>query len=88
MNGSDNKQLKKHDDLSCLCSDLLPAISRLIEQTTALIEQNTTLIEVIESKDQMVLTLVEQNAELIAQFTDEDEESDSSQYLDIDTSTF
>ena len=81
MSGLESKKTKQQDDSTCCCKDLLNAISKLIEQ-------NTTLIELIESKDQMVLTLVEQNAELIAQFTDEDEESDQSQYLDIDTDTF
>ena len=78
VNGSESKQTKQHSESSCCCKNLLTAISRLIEQ-------NTTLIELIESKDQTVLTLIEQNAELIDQLAvEEDDDVEPSAYLDMD----
>jgi len=86
VNGLESKLKKKPEDSSCSCSDLLPAISKLIKQNTAVIEQSSTLIELIEIKDQMVLTLVEQNTELISRLTEEsEEESLGSTYLDTRT---
>lgn len=86
MNGLENKLKKRPEDSSCSCSDLLHAINKLIEQNTAVIEQSSTLIELIEIKDQMVLTLVEQNAELISRLTEESEAEDSG-YTFLDTRT-
>lgn len=77
MNGSDNKETKLPEDTTCSSSALLSAMAQLIEQNNIIIEQ-------MLSKDQMVLTLLEQNTDLLMQLVDEDNEPEGPQFLDAD----
>ena len=62
-------------DLNKCCSDLIPLITKLVEQNNRLIEQH-------EAKDEIILQSLQQNNELIAQMYEQEDEPEGSQYLD------
>lgn len=70
--------MKQNDAQSCCCKDLLPLMTKLVEQNNILIEQSAT-------KDQVIMQLVDQIdgslSELSEQMQDCDEPSGST-YLD------
>lgn len=61
-------------DLNCCCNDLLPMMTKLLEQNNRLIEQH-------EVKDEIILQSLQQNNDLLAQMV-EQEEPEGSQFLD------
>ncbi|HCR88266.1 MULTISPECIES: hypothetical protein [Psychrobacter] len=70
--------MKPNDAQSCCCKDLLPLLTKIVEQ-------NSTLIEQSANKEQVIMQLVEQIdgslAELSENMQDYDEPSGST-YLD------
>ena len=70
--------MKPNDEQSCCCKDLLPLLTKIVEQ-------NSTLIEQSANKEQVIMQLVEQIdgslAELSENMQDYDEPSGST-YLD------
>ncbi len=70
--------MKPNDEPSCCCKDLLPLLTKIVEQ-------NSTLIEQSANKEQVIMQLVEQIdgslAELSENMQDYDEPSGST-YLD------
>lgn len=70
--------MKLNDAQSCCCKDLLPLLTKIVEQ-------NSTLIEQSANKEQVIMQLVEQIdgslAELSENMQDYDEPSGST-YLD------
>jgi len=70
--------MSQNNEQSCCCKDLLPLLTKIVEQ-------NSTLIEQSAAKEQIIMQLVEQIdgslAELSEQMQDHDEPSGST-YLD------
>lgn len=70
--------MSQKEGLNCCCKDLLPLLTKIVEQNSVLIEQS-------ENKEQIIMRLVEQMdgalAEISEQLQDYDEPS-SSTYLD------
>ena len=62
------------DSNNC-CKDLMPMLTKLLEQNNRLIEQH-------EVKDEIILQSLQQNNELIAQMYEQEDEPEGSQYLD------
>ena len=63
-----------NDSNNC-CNDLLPMLTKLLEQNNRLIEQH-------EVKDEIILQSLQQNNELLAQMYEQEDEPEGSQYLD------
>lgn len=70
--------MKQNVEQSCCCKDLLPLLTKIVEQ-------NNTLIELSANKEQIIMQLVEQievaMAEMSEQLQDYDEPSGST-YID------
>ena len=63
-----------NDSNNC-CKDLMPMLTKLLEQNNRLIKQH-------EVKDEIILQSLQQNNELLAQMYEQEDEPEGSQYLD------
>lgn len=79
MSGLNKEPMKQEIEQSDLLPDLIALATKIVEQNSVLIEQSNT-------KEQMILRLIEQNDEILSELIEQqdgDEETGST-FLDMD----